>query len=106
MNDTSQKLAMPHLSAAVSSSAEAILLVATDGTPQSDAAISVARRLAGPGDYSVRVVAVVDHASMPWGTVEGSLVLQYERGEREEARKRMTAQVTRLGDPDWPAEVK
>jgi nucleotide-binding universal stress UspA family protein len=64
------------------------LLLATDGTPQSDAAVSIVRLLAARSERHVSVLTVVDHAPIPWGTADRSLVLDYERGLRAEAEKK------------------
>jgi nucleotide-binding universal stress UspA family protein len=82
------------------------LLVATDGTPQSDAAIALARLLPLGDQREVKVLTVVDHAPIPWGTVDRSLVMDYERGLHQEAQDKATAQLERLGDKNWPVEVR
>jgi nucleotide-binding universal stress UspA family protein len=84
----------------------AVLLIATDGLPQSDAAISFARVLPPSARSSVLVLNVVDHAPIPWGNVDRSLILTYERELYEDAERRTKEQVTRLGDDDWKIEVK
>jgi len=61
------------------------LLIATDGTPQSDAAIALARLLPLGGQREFKVLTVVAHAPIPWGTVDRSLVMEYERGQQQEA---------------------
>lgn len=85
---------------------KAVLLIATDGLPQSDAAISFARSLPATARSSVLVLNVVDHAPIPWGNVDRSLILDYERGLYEDAERRTKEQVARLGDPRWRIEVK
>ena len=82
------------------------LLIATDGTPQSDAAIALARLLSPVDQREVRVLTVVDHASIPWGTVEPSMVREYERGLQKDAQSRAKAQLDRLGDKNWTVEVR
>ena len=83
------------------------LLIATDGTAQSDAAIALARLLQRLGDKrEVKVLTVVDHVPIPWGAVDRSLVMDYERGLHQEAQSKVRAQLDRLGDKHWPVEVR
>ncbi len=82
------------------------LLIATDGTPQSDAAIALARLLSPGNQREVKVLTVVDHAPIPWGTVDRSLVMDYERGLHQEAQSKAKAQLDRLGDKNWSVEVR
>jgi len=81
-------------------------LIATDGTAQSDAAISIARQLPSGRGRHVEVITVVDTTPIPWGGVDGSLILDYERGALEDARKKASAQLRRLGDKTWQVEVR
>ena len=81
------------------------LLIATDGTPQSDAAIALARLLPLGDQREVKVLTVVDHAPMPWGTVEQAVVINYARGLHQEAQTKAEAQRDRLGNENWPVEV-
>lgn len=82
------------------------LLIATDGTPQSDAAIAFAQLLPLGDKREVKVLTVVDHAPIPWGTVDRSLVTDYERGLQKEAEAKARAQRDRLGDRQWSVEVR
>jgi nucleotide-binding universal stress UspA family protein len=82
------------------------LLIATDGTPQSDAAIALARLLPLGDQDAVKVLTVVEHAPIPWGTVDRSLVMDYERGLQQEAQSKAKAQLDRLGDKSWGVEVR
>ncbi len=84
----------------------AALLIATDGTPQSDAAIALARLLLLGEKREVKVLTVVDHAPIPWGPVDRSLVNAYELGLHGEAEAKATAQLDRLGDKNWSIEVR
>ena len=81
------------------------LLIATDGTPQSDAAVSFTRLLALDHQSAVSALTVVPRAPVPWGTIDPSLVIEYERGVHEEARDRARAQVDKFGEPGWDVEV-
>jgi nucleotide-binding universal stress UspA family protein len=82
------------------------LLIATDGTPQSDAAIAIAQLLTHGDNHEVRVLTVVGQAPIPWGTVDRSLVMDYEGGLRQEADGKAKAQRDRLGDSSWSVEVR
>lgn len=82
------------------------LLIATDGTPQSDAAIALARLLPIAAGANVKLLTVVDHAPIPWGTSDRSLVMDYERGLQQEAESKAKAQLDRLGDKSWSVEVR
>lgn len=82
------------------------LLIATDGTPQSDAAIAFAHLLPSSEQGEVNVLTVVKHAPIPWGAVDGALVMDYERGLQQEAESKAKAQRDRLGDKSWTVEVR
>jgi len=82
------------------------LLIATDGTPQSDAAIALARLLPLAGQSEFKVLTVVERAPIPWGTVDRSLVMDYERGLQREAQSKVRAQLDRHGDLNWAVEVR
>lgn len=84
----------------------AALLIATDGTPQSDAAIALARLLPLGNKGEVQVLTVVDNAPIPWGTVDRSVVMDYKRGLYQEAQRNAKAQVDRLGAKSWNVEVR
>lgn len=82
------------------------ILIATDGTPQSDAAIALARLLAHRNKGVVQVLTVVDNAPIPWGSVDRSVVMDYKRGLHQEAQSNVKAQVDRLGAKNWNVEVR
>ena len=86
--------------------ARTALLIATDGTPQSDAAIAISRLLALHDQGEVKVLTVVDSAPIPWGGVEPAVLMEYKRGLHEEARSQAQAQLDRLGDKHWSLEVR
>jgi nucleotide-binding universal stress UspA family protein len=81
------------------------LLIATDGTPQSDAAIVLAYLLSLNNHSDVKVLTVVDRAPIPWGVVAPGLVMDYERGLQREAQSKTRAQIDRLGDKNWTVDV-
>jgi nucleotide-binding universal stress UspA family protein len=82
------------------------LLIATDGTAQSDAAIALARLLPLGDQGEVKVVTVVDDTPIPWGSVDRSVIMDYKRGLSQEARIRTQAQLDRFGDKQWTFEVR
>ena len=82
------------------------LLIATDGTPQSDAAIAFAQLLLHDDKREARMVTVVKPVPIPWGTVDRSLVADYERGLQHEAEIKAKTQRDRLGDSNWSVEVR
>ena len=79
-----------------------VILVATDGTAQSDAAIAFARALAERSALEVRVVTIVDHLPTPWGGAAASIVAEYEQALQGEALKNAELQLSRSGRSDWP----
>ena len=82
------------------------MLLATDGTAQSDAAVAFAYLLSLKNQSDVIALTVVDRAPIPWGAVDRSVVLEYERGQLEAARRKAIAQVERLGSKEWTVEVR
>jgi len=84
----------------------AALLLATDGTDQSDAAVTFAFLLSLKNQSDVIALTVVDRAPIPWGAVDPSVVLEYERGQLEAAQRKATAQVERLASKEWTIEVR
>lgn len=83
-----------------------VILVATDGTAQSDPAIAFARALAERSALEVRVVTIVDHLPTPWGGAAASIVAEYMQALQGEAFKNAELQLSRSGRSDWPVEVQ
>jgi nucleotide-binding universal stress UspA family protein len=54
----------------------------------------------------VIALTVVDRAPIPWGTVDRSVVLEYERGQLQTAQRKAATQVERLGAKKWTVEVR
>ena len=61
------------------------IVVATDGTSQSEQAIAIARLLADRDGSEIRVVTVVEHLPLPWGGIDSHLVAEYEKSLQVEA---------------------
>jgi len=84
----------------------AAFLIGTDGTPQSDAAIAIARLLPSGKGGRFKVLTVVDDTPIPWGAVHRSIVLDYKRGALQEAVEKASAQLRQFGDAGWQVEVQ
>ena len=82
------------------------VIIATDGTPQSDAAVALAGVLPIGSQGQIEVLTVVDNSPIPWGTVDRWVVSEYWRGLQQEARSNVRAQVDRLGDKNWTVDVR
>ena len=82
------------------------LVVATDGTSQSEQAIAIARLLAARDGYEIRVLTVVDHLPMPWGVVDRKVVSEYEKSLQNEAIDKAKRQIASFGLESWPVGVQ
>lgn len=82
------------------------IVVATDGTSQSEQAIAIARVLAARDGYEIRVVTVVDHLPMPWGGVDSHVVSEYEKSLQAEAIGKAKRQIGSFGLESWPISVQ
>jgi nucleotide-binding universal stress UspA family protein len=83
-----------------------VIVVATDGTPQSEPAIAFTRAFADRAQLDVRAVSVVDHLPMPWGVMDRNLVAEYEHALRQEARDKTKAQLSSFGLSPWAVEIQ
>lgn len=82
------------------------IVVATDGTSQSEQAITIARVLAARDSSEIRVVTVVDHLPLPWGGIDSNLVAEYEKSLQVEAIAKAKRQVASFGLESWPVSVQ
>jgi nucleotide-binding universal stress UspA family protein len=82
------------------------IVVATDGTSQSDQAIAIARVLAARDGSEIKVVTIVDHLPMPWGGVDRHVVAEYEKSLQAEAIGKVTRQIASFGLESWPVSVQ
>jgi nucleotide-binding universal stress UspA family protein len=82
------------------------MLLATDGTLQSEPAIDVARLFDSAAGAPVSVLTVVDHPPIPWGGVDLKIVREYERSLQTEALENARDQVKRAGAVSWEVEVR
>jgi len=86
--------------------AKAPIVVATDGTSQSEQAIAIARVLAARDGSEIRVVTVVDRLPMPWGGVDRHVVSEYEKSLQTEAIGKARRQIASFGLESWPVSVQ
>ena len=83
-----------------------MILLATDGTAQTDQAVELARMVAPRTKSAVRVLTVVDQLPVPWGELDTGIAVEYERGLKTEALVSAKQQMNQFGDPIWPIEVE
>lgn len=82
------------------------IVLATDGTSQSDQAIAITRVLAARDGSEIRVVTVVDYLPMPWGGVDRHTVSEYEKSLQAEAISKAKRQIVSYGLESWPVSVE
>ena len=82
------------------------ILLATDGTAQSEQAVSAARLVGKRIGSDVNVLTVVDQLPMPWNTFDATIAAEYERRLAADALSAVKLQVNKFGERDWPVEVR
>ncbi len=82
------------------------ILLATDGTSQSDAAVAMAKLLAERKDADVSAVIVVARPRAPWGRVDVEIADEYERSIHADSLASARRQIEELGDVRWHLEAK
>jgi len=82
------------------------VILATDGTSQSDPAISFALALAKRRSVDVKVVTVVDRVPVPFGGVDVEVISEIEEDLKRDALATVTHQVTLGGDESWPINLE
>jgi len=82
------------------------IVLATDGTTQSEQAVAIARLIGDRTKSRIKVLTVVDQFPMPWGLSDPAIAVAYERGLKAEALGNAERQVGRLGDKQWTIEIK
>jgi len=92
-----------HASAATQ---EPVIVLATDGTSQSDPAIAFALALSKRRSVNVRVVTVVDHLPVPFGAVDFKLMSEIEESLQRDTLATVTHQITLGGDQDWRIDLE
>jgi nucleotide-binding universal stress UspA family protein len=82
------------------------IILATDGTAQSDQAVAIVGLIGDRIKSSIKVLTVVDQLPIPWGPFDSRLAAGYEEGLKAEALRTAERQVEKLGDSQWSIEVK
>ena len=82
------------------------ILLATDGTPQSEQAVSTARLVGRRIGADVKVLTVVDQLTVPWSALDATIAAEYERRLAGDALHKVNIQIAKFGERDWPIDVK
>ncbi len=83
-----------------------IIILATDGTSQSEQAVELARFVSTRTKSDIKVLTVVDQPPIPWGILDSVIAVDYERGLKAEALSTVKQQIASFGDSKWPVEVE
>ncbi len=83
-----------------------IIILATDGTSQSEQAVELARFVSTRTKSDIKVLTVVDQPPIPWGILDSVIAVDYERGLKAEALNTVKQQIASFGDSEWPVEVE
>lgn len=83
-----------------------IIILATDGTSQSEQAVELARFVSTRTKSDIKVLTVVDQPPIPWGILDSVIAVDYERGLKAEALNTVKQQIASFGDSKWPVEVE
>ncbi|MEX2110272.1 MAG: universal stress protein [Gemmatimonadaceae bacterium] len=94
------------IGASVTIDQRSTLVLATDGTTQSEHAIDIARLVGARTKSDIRVLTVVDELPVPWGTPDSASAIEYERSLRAEALDTVRRQIQSFGDSKWPIDVR
>lgn len=82
------------------------VILASDGTSQSDPAIAFTLALSKRRSVGVKVVTVVDHVPVPFGDVDVQVISEIEDDMKRDAVATVTHQVTLGGDQNWPISLE
>jgi nucleotide-binding universal stress UspA family protein len=82
------------------------IVLATDGTAQSEQAVDIAHIVGTRTQSDIRVLTVVDQLPVPWGVLDSAIAVEYEQGLRAEALNRTQRQINRFGDNEWPVQIE
>ncbi len=82
------------------------IILATDGTSQSDPAIAFTLALSKRRSVDVKVVTVVDHVPVPFDGVDVQVISEIEDDLKRDAVATVTHQVTLGGDQNWPISLE
>ena len=83
-----------------------VVLLATDGTSQSDPAVAFVRELAERRSIDVRVITVVNHLPIPFGDADLQLMAEIEQDMQRDVRATVAAQLSGRGVASWPVIVE
>ncbi len=83
-----------------------VIVLATDGTSQSDPAIEFTLALSKRRAIDVKVMTVVDNAPIPFDGVDVQLLADIEQSRKADALATVTHQVTLGGDESWPISLE
>src|SRR5687767_2451054 len=78
----------------------ASILLATDGTAQSEQAVSAAGLIARRVGSDVDAITVVDQLPIPWSVPDAAMAAEYERRLEADALKTVRLQVDQFGERD------
>jgi len=92
-------------SAARTETALAPLLVATDATPGSDAALRAARAIAARTGQAVKLLSVFAPAPIVGAEVQVAISSRSESDQRASVEMELAEQLDRVGISDWPTEI-
>src|SRR4051812_27855358 len=96
----------PQFSPAETTAKSRVILVATDGTAQSEPAVTFTRALAERLKLTVATLTVVEEPRAPWGGADNDLVNEYQKALCAEALSKATTQISTFGSPDWSVDVR
>jgi nucleotide-binding universal stress UspA family protein len=82
------------------------IVLATDGTTQSEHAVELASLVGARTKSDIKVLTVVDQLPVPWGPLDSAIARQYETGLRVEALSTVKRQIEAFGDRKWSIEVE
>jgi nucleotide-binding universal stress UspA family protein len=83
-----------------------VVILATDGTSQSDPAIEFTLALSKRRAVDVKVLTVVDNAPVPFDGVDVQLLADIEENRKSDAVATVAHQVTLGGDDNWPISLE
>lgn len=83
-----------------------VVLLASDGTSQSDPAVAFTHALSKRKGIDVRVVTVVDHLPVPFGGADLKLLAEVEDEMKRSSLDAVKYQVATGGDAEWPVTLE
>ncbi len=83
-----------------------IIILASDGTSQSEQAVELARFVSARTKSDIKVLTVVDQLPIPWGALDSVIAVDYEHGLKAEALNTVRQQIASFGDDKWTVRVE